>query len=225
MKKPEESKSRLIISAYIGIYASGIRKMIIFVAEMEKKRCHWANPKNPLYIRYHDNEWGRAMHDDAKLLELLTLECFQAGLSWECILNKREAFRKAFDNFDRDTILAYDDKDVERLMADEGIIRNRAKIRAAITNTHVFHDIQTEFGSFDAYLSTFCPACPIQDHLSVKSDISDALSADLRRRGMKFVGSVTIHAFLQSIGVFNSHFPECYLYDDGDARSDCDRLD
>ena len=176
------------------------------------KRCFWANPKNPLYIKYHDEEWGLPVHDDAKLLELLILECFQAGLSWECVLNKREAFRKAFDGFDRDTILAYDEKKIDELMSTSGIIRNRAKIKAAISNTSVFKSIQEEFGSFDAYLLGFCPKEPVFDHTSTTSTISDSLSADLRKRGMKFVGSTTIHAFLQSIGVFNSHESDCYLY-------------
>lgn len=176
------------------------------------KRCFWANPKNPLYIKYHDEEWGQPVHDDSKLLELLILECFQAGLSWECVLNKRETFRAAFDGFDRDAILAYDEIKVDELMSTSGIIRNRAKIKAVISNTSVFKSIQEEFGSFDAYISGFCPKEPIFDHTSTTSTISDALSADLRKRGMKFVGSTTIHAFLQSIGVFNSHEPDCYLY-------------
>ena len=177
-------------------------------------RCHWANPKNPLYIKYHDEEWGRPVHDDSKLLELLILESFQAGLSWECILNKREGFREAFDGFDLDKILAYDEAKIESLMSNPNIIRNRAKIRAAVTNTAVFRAIQDEFGSFDSYLSGFCPEKPILDYTSTTSEISDALSADLRKRGMKFVGSTTIYAFLQSIGVYNSHQPECFLHSD-----------
>ncbi len=178
----------------------------------EKKRCFWANPKNPLYIRYHDEEWGRPVHDDDRLLELLILESFQAGLSWECILNKREAFREAFEGFDRDRILAFDESRIEELMLNQGIIRNRAKIRAAVTNTAVFKAIQEEFGSFDRYLSAFSPEKPIIDHVSTTSAISDAISADLRKRGMKFVGSTTIHAFLQSVGIINSHQPDCYLH-------------
>lgn len=176
------------------------------------KRCFWANPKNPLYIKYHDEEWGRPLHDDARLLELLILESFQAGLSWECVLNKREAFRLAFDGFERDTIIAYGEEKIDELMACPGIIRNRRKIKAAITNTIVFKAIQEEFGSFDNYLSRFCPEEPICDHTSVTSEISDALSADLKKRGMKFVGSTIIHAFLQAIGVFNSHMPDCFLH-------------
>lgn len=177
-----------------------------------KPRCFWANPKNPLYVKYHDEEWGRPVHDDTLLLEMLILESFQAGLSWECILNKRESFRESFDGFDRDKILAYDDAKIQELMSHPGIIRNRAKIKAVVTNTVVFKSIQDEFGSFDAYLSGFCPTEPILDHVSTTSPISDALSADLRKRGMKFVGSTTIHAFLQSIGVFNSHQPDCFLH-------------
>lgn len=177
-----------------------------------KKRCFWANPKNPLYVKYHDEEWGRPVTDDHKLLELFILETFQAGLSWECILNKREAFRDAFDGFDRDAILSYNDSKIEEMMANPDIVRNKAKIKAAVSNTKIFKDIQEEFGSFRGYLDQFCPATPVYDHESTTSDISDTLSADLKKRGMKFVGSTTIHAFLQSIGVFNSHQPDCYLY-------------
>lgn len=176
------------------------------------KRCSWANPKNPLYLKYHDEEWGRPLHDDGRLLELLILECFQAGLSWECVLNKRETFRKAFAGFDRDSIITFNDAKIEELMATPGIIRNRAKIKAAIGNAIVFKTIQEEFGSFDAYLAGFCPKGPIRDHTSTTSSISDAISADLRKRGMKFVGSTIIHAFLQSIGIFNSHQPDCFLF-------------
>lgn len=179
------------------------------------KRCFWANPRNPLYIKYHDEEWGRPVHDDARLLEFLILECFQAGLSWECVLNKREAFRKAFSGFDRDSIIGIDDAGVAELMAMPGIIRNRRKIKAAICNAAVFKAIQEEFGSFDKYLAGFCPQEPIRDHASTTSSISDALSTDLRKRGMKFVGSTTMHAFLQAIGVFNSHQPGCFLSGDG----------
>lgn len=179
---------------------------------MEKSRCFWANPKNPIYIKYHDEEWGRPVTDERKLLELLILETFQAGLSWECVLNKREAFRVAFDGFDRDAILGYDEAKVKELMCNPEIIRNGAKIKAAVSNTRIFKAIQDEFGSFREYLSRFCPAAPIYDYKSTTSDISDAVSEDLKKRGMKFVGSTTIHAFLQSIGVFNAHQLACFLY-------------
>lgn len=180
--------------------------------ERDVKRCPWANPENLLYLKYHDEEWGRPVHDDGRLLELLILESFQAGLSWECVLNKREAFRKAFAGFDRDIIIAFDETKIEELMTTPGIIHNRRKIQAAVSNTVVFKAIQEEFGSFDAYISRFCPTETIYDHTSTTSSISDALSADLRKRGMKFVGSTIIHAFLQSIGVFNSHHPDCFLH-------------
>lgn len=179
---------------------------------MQPKRCFWAKPGNPLYIRYHDEEWGRPVHDDRHLLEMLILESFQAGLTWECVLNKREAFREAFRGFDRDSIIAFDDSDIERLMSNPSIIRNRAKIRAAIANTRVFKEIQGEYGSFDAYLATFCPDAPLRDHTSTVSPWSDAISADLRRRGMKFVGSTIIHAFLQAIGIIDAHEPSCFLH-------------
>lgn len=179
---------------------------------MEKQRCRWVNMKNPLYVIYHDREWGRPVHDDARLLEMLILECFQAGLSWECVLNKREAFRAAFDGFDRDRILAYDDARVDTLMRNPGIMRHRAKICAAISNTRVFKTIQDEFGSFDAYLHRFATDAPLLDHLSTTSPLSDALSADLRRRGMKFVGSTTIHSFLQAVGLINAHHPACFCH-------------
>lgn len=182
------------------------------------KRCPWVNPKNSLYVRYHDEEWGRPVHDDARLLELLILECFQAGLSWECVLNKRDAFRMAFAGFDSDSIIAFSDSKIEELMMNPGIIRNKAKIKATIGNTIVFKAIQEEFGSFDSYLACFCPGEPIRDHTSATSTVSDALSADLRKRGMKFVGSTTIHAFLQSIGVFNSHHPDCFLCRCGEEK-------
>ena len=179
---------------------------------MERERCPWANPANPLYVKYHDEEWGRPVHDDAKLLELLILESFQAGLSWECVLNKREAFRQAFNGFDRDTIISYDEDKVEELMDNPAIIRNRAKIKAAIANARIFRDLQLEFCTFYAYIKTFVPEQPIVDHVSTTSEISDRMSADLRRRGMKFVGSTTIHAYLQSIGIIRAHHPHCFLH-------------
>ena len=179
---------------------------------MERERCPWANPANPLYVKYHDEEWGRPVHDDAKLLGLLILESFQAGLSWECVLNKREAFRQAFNGFDRDTIISYDEDKVEELMDNPAIIRNRAKIKAAIANARIFRDLQLEFCTFYAYIKTFEPEQPIVDHVSTTSEISDRMSADLRRRGMKFVGSTTIHAYLQSIGIIRAHHPNCFLH-------------
>lgn len=176
------------------------------------RRCRWCNPGNPLYVAYHDSEWGVPCHDDRALFELLILEGFQAGLSWECVLNKREAFREAFDRFDWDKIAAYDDSRVAELLADSRIIRNRLKIRAAVRNAAVFRDIRAEFGSFDAYLTRFTGGEIILEHDKTTSELSDRLSRDLHRRGMRFVGSTIIYAYLQAIGAINSHEPGCDLY-------------
>ena len=185
-------------------------------------RCHWANPKNPLYVEYHDFEWGIPVHDDRKLFEMLVLESFQAGLSWECVLNKREAFRLAFDNFDPQKVAAYDEAKVFDLAADKGIIRNRQKIRAAIGNAQRFICIQEEFGSFDHYLWRFCRdflQLPVEapEPLIVENDVttsplSDALSRDLAKRGMKFVGSTIVYSLLQAVGVIDSHEDDCCFH-------------
>ena len=176
------------------------------------KRCRWCNLANPLYVDYHDNEWGVPAHDDGKLFEMLVLEGFQAGLSWECILNKREAFRNAFDGFDVRKVARYGEEKIKSLMQDPGIVRNRLKIQAAVTNANVFMAIQKEFGSFDSYLRTFTKGETVYEYDKATSPLSDAISNDLRRRGMKFVGSTIIYAYLQAIGVINSHEPGCYLY-------------
>lgn len=180
-------------------------------------RCNWVKMTNPLYVRYHDEEWGRPQHDDAKLFEMMILECFQAGLSWECILNKRENFRQAFAQFDVDAVAAFTDTDVERLAADSGIIRNRMKIRAAINNSRVFKQIQAEWGSFDRYIWHFTNGKIVNEPYTMRttSPLSDEVSADMRRHGMKFVGSTTIYSLLQSIGIINAHGPECYLCSKG----------
>lgn len=175
-----------------------------------KNRCAWANPNNPEYVKYHDTEWGRAVHDDARLFEMLLLESFQAGLSWECILNKRENFRRAFDGFDAHRIAEYTDADARRLMADAGIIRNRLKIRAAIKNARVFLEIVREFGSFDAYIWRAAGGAVICEAGCTHSEISDAISHDLRRRGMRFVGTTIIYAYLQAIGIINGHSADCW---------------
>ncbi|MCD7859011.1 MAG: DNA-3-methyladenine glycosylase I [Firmicutes bacterium] len=176
-----------------------------------RKRCAWVNLKNPLYVRYHDEEWGVPEHRDEKLYELLILESFQAGLSWECVLNKREAFREAFDGFALDRVCAYGEEKVDELMHNPGIIRNRRKIEAAIANSLVFRQIQGEFGSFDAYIWGFSAGETVREdyHLRTTSPLSDAISADLRRRGMRFVGSTIIYAYLQSIGMIFAHGREC----------------
>lgn len=178
-------------------------------------RCRWCNERNPLYVAYHDTEWSVPCHDDRKLFELLILEGFQAGLSWECVLNKREAFRKAFDCFDWDRIAGYDEDKIAALLADPGIIRNRLKIRAAIQNAAVFRTLRDEYGSFDAYLTGFTGGQIVFEHNRTTSELSDAISRDLHHRGMRFVGSTIIYAYLQAIGAINSHEPACYLYQGG----------
>lgn len=176
----------------------------------EKIRCSWANPKNPLYIRYHDEEWGIPVHDDRRLFEMLVLEGFQAGLSWECILNKREAFRRAFDGFDLEKVCAYDAEKLEALRQDPGIVRNKLKIRAAVKNARIFRDMQREWGSFDRYLWHWTEGKRIHETGQVRSELSDAVSEDLKRRGMKFVGSVIIYSYLQAVGVIDSHEETCF---------------
>ena len=176
-----------------------------------KTRCRWANSQNERYIRYHDEEWGVPVHDDKKLFEMLILECFQAGLSWECVLNKREAFRAAFDGFDLEKICAYDEAKLEELQNDPGIIRNRLKIQAAVTNARIFRDIRREYGSFAGYLWHFTDGKIIRENDRTTSPLSDAVSKDLQKRGMKFVGTTVIYAYLQAVGVISAHTDECFL--------------
>lgn len=180
------------------------------------KRCKWVNLKNKLYVDYHDNEWGKIEHDDTHLFEMLILEGFQAGLSWECILNKRDEFRKAFDNFDYIKISKYDNKKIEELLNNPNIIRNKLKINAAITNAKVFIKIHKEYGTFNNYIWRFTNNKVIKnmdDNFKKTSEFSDTISKDLKQRGMKFVGSTIIYSYLQAIGVINDHEIECYLYD------------
>lgn len=176
-----------------------------------KPRCRWANPGNPKYIAYHDTEWGIPLHDDHRLFELLILECFQAGLSWECVLNKREAFRRAFDGFDLETVCAYGAEKLEALRQDAGIIRNRRKIQAAVANARVFREIQREFGSFSAYLWGWTGGKTLYETGETRSALSDALSKDLKKRGMSFVGTTIVYAYLQAAGVIYAHDKGCYL--------------
>ena len=177
---------------------------------MENIRCSWANPRNPLYIRYHDEEWGVPVHDDQRLFEMLILESFQAGLSWECILNKREAFRRAFDGFDLEKVCAYGEEKLAALGQDPGIVRNKLKIRAAVNNARIFRTIQREWGSFDRYLWHWTEGKIIYETGKVSSELSDAVSKDLKRRGMKFVGTVILYSYLQAVGVINSHEKNCF---------------
>ena len=176
-----------------------------------KMRCYWANPKNERYICYHDEEWGVPVHDDQKLLEMLILECFQAGLSWECVLNKRDAFRKAFDGFDLEKICAYHEDKLEMLRNNPEIIRNRLKIQAAVINAQAFCKIQKEYGSFSEYLWHWTDGRVIQETGKTSSELSDTISKDLKKYGMKFVGTTVVYAYLQAIGVIWSHEDECFF--------------
>ncbi len=176
-----------------------------------KPRCPWCNLKNPLYVEYHDKEWGVARFDDGYLFEMLILESFQAGLSWECVLNKREAFRKAFDGFDAEKMSGYSEEKIAELLGNKDLIRNRLKMRAAVTNSRVFLDIVRENGSFYNYLRIFLPDETVFENDKTSSPLSDVISADLCRRGMKFVGTTIIYSYLQAVGVINSHSDECFL--------------
>ena len=178
----------------------------------DKKRCSWCNMKNPKYIEYHDNEWCRLNFDDKYLYEMLILESFQAGLSWECVLNKRESFRQAYDDFDLDKVCAYDDEKINELLNNKGIIRNRLKITASINNSRIFREIVDEYGSFYNYLKTFTGDEIIYETDKTTNETSDAISNDLKKRGMKFVGSTIIYSYLQVVGLIYSHAEECFLY-------------
>lgn len=174
-------------------------------------RCHWVNLDNPLYVTYHDEEWGVPSYDDQYLFEMLLLESFQAGLSWECILNKRENFRQSFDNFDLDKIANYNEDKILELMNNKGIIRNKRKIAATISNAQVFMDIQKEWGSFSNYIWHFTNNKVIRNNKIISSSpLSDEISNDLQQRGMKFVGSTIIYSYLQAIGVVNDHEEICF---------------
>ena len=176
------------------------------------KRCKWCNLNNPKYVEYHDNEWGKANFDERYLFEMLILESFQAGLSWECILNKRDNFEKAFDNFDIDKICNYDDTKILELQRNKKIVRNKLKIKATINNSKIFKQIQKEYGSFYSYLKTFTNDKIIYEIDKTTNELSDLLSKDLQKRGMKFMGSITVYSYLQAIGIIYSHGEECFLY-------------
>lgn len=175
-------------------------------------RCSWVNLNNKVYISYHDNEWGKPLYDDKKLFELLILESFQAGLSWECVLNKRENFKKAYDDFDIDKVINYDDLKINELCNNKNIIRNKLKIKSSINNAKIFKNIQKEYGSFSNYIWSFTNGKIIYENGKTTSNLSDTISCDLKKRGMNFVGSTIIYSYLQAIGIINSHEKECYLY-------------
>ena len=176
------------------------------------KRCAWCNLNNPLYVKYHDEEWGVPNFDDKYLFEMLMLESFQAGLSWECVLNKRESFKKAYNDFNLEKVLLYDDKKINELINNKDIIRNKLKIKASINNARIFKKVKDEYGSFYNYLKTFTNGKIIYEIGKATNELSDAISNDLKKRGMKFVGSTIIYAYLQAIGIINSHDEECFLH-------------
>lgn len=178
-------------------------------------RCDWANQYME-YIPYHDNEWGQPIHDDRKLFEMLALSCTQAGLSWITILRKRENYRNAFDGFDPDKIASYNDAKLDELLHDAGIIRNRQKINAVIANARAFRQIQEEYGSFDVWLWSFVDGKPINDlhsrteDVPARTDLSDKISAELKKRGFKFVGSTIVCAYMHTVGLMNGHARDCF---------------
>ncbi len=184
----------------------------------EKKRCDWVPLDNPLYVKYHDEEWGVPVHDDRLLFEFLLLEGFQAGLSWITILRKRENYKQAFDNFDAKKIALYDAKKIEELMQNSGIVRNRRKIESAIINAKAFLEVQKEYESFNKYIWGFVGGTPIVNKwkklegIPANTELSDKISKDLKRRGFKFVGSTIIYAHMQATGMVNDHTVDCFRY-------------
>jgi DNA-3-methyladenine glycosylase I len=185
-----------------------------------KHRCEWCGATDPLYIAYHDDEWGVPLHDDRLLFEFLILEGAQAGLSWFTILKKRENYRKAFHAFDCERIAGYTEADVARLLADSGIVRNRLKIASAIKNARGILEIQEEYGSLDSYLWRYVDGVPKQNtwksmvEIPVKTKLSDTLSRDLKKRGLNFVGSTICYAFMQAVGMVNDHTTNCFRYEE-----------
>ena len=183
-----------------------------------KERCRWVNENNELYVTYHDEQWGVPVHQDNLLFEMLILEGAQAGLSWETILKKRENYRKAFRGFDPAKVAKLTDAHADALMLDEGIVRNRLKIRSAVKNARVFLEIQKKFGSFDRYLWAFVDHAPIDPGFASLSEIptrdalSDAVSKDLKKRGMSFVGPTIIYAYMQAVGMINAHTVHCFRH-------------
>jgi DNA-3-methyladenine glycosylase I len=183
-----------------------------------KKRCQWVPVDNPLYVKYHDEEWGVPIHDDRLLFEFLVLEGMQAGLSWLTILRKRENFRTAFDHFDPQKIALYNEKKIEELMQNSGIIRNRLKIASAVQNAKTFLDVQAEFGSFDTFIWQFVKGRPIVNQwntlkeIPAKTPLSDAISKELKKKGFKFVGSTIIYAHMQATGMVNDHTVDCFRH-------------
>ena len=189
----------------------------------KKIRCSWAG-ELPIYINYHDNEWGRPVYDDNRLFEMLVLEGMQAGLSWITVLKKREAFREAFDGFNPEKVALYGEAKIQELLANEGIIRNRLKVNAAVTNARAFLEVQKKYGSFHRFIWAYVDDAPIRNHwekmeeIPAKTPLSDRISRDLKKMGFKFVGSTIIYAFMQAVGMVNDHVTDCFVYQEGKAR-------
>jgi DNA-3-methyladenine glycosylase I len=187
-------------------------------AKNEKKRCRWVPPDDPDYILYHDQEWGRPVHDDRLLFEMLILEGAQAGLSWSTILHKRASYQRAFARFDVSKVARFDAKRRAELMQDPGIVRNRLKIDSTITNAQAFLEVRREFGSFDSYLWAFVDGRPVINsptagsRIPARTDLSDRIAKDLKKRGFRFVGTTILYAYLQAVGVVNDHSRDCFLY-------------
>jgi DNA-3-methyladenine glycosylase I len=186
-------------------------------AKKTKARCSWVNLSNPLYVSYHDKEWGKPVHDDRKHFEMLTLEGAQAGLSWETILKKRENYKKAFDNFNPQKVAKYTSAKIKSLLENPGIVRNRLKVQSTVTNAKAFLNVKEEFGSFDKYIWAYVDGKPIVNSFKNSKDyptktlISDKISKDLKKRGFRFVGSTIIYAYMQAIGMVNDHALDCFL--------------
>lgn len=176
------------------------------------KRCKWCNLNNQKYIEYHDNEWCKLNTNEKYLFEMLILESFQAGLSWECVLNKREYFKEAYDNFDIDKIIDYDDKKINELINNKNIIRNKLKIKASINNAKIFKEIEKEYDIFYNYLTTFTKNKIYYEINKTSSELSDNISKDLIKRGMKYAGTKIIYSYLQAIGIIYSHDKDCFMY-------------
>lgn len=190
---------------------------------LDRTRCPWST-SDPLYLQYHDREWGVPVHDDRKLFEMLLLEGAQAGLSWITILKKRENYRKAFDGFNAEAVARYDQRKVRQLLSDEGIVRNRLKIEGAIKNARAFIEVQREFGSFDRYIWRFVDGRPIVNswkslkQIPAETPLSDTISKELKKRGFAFVGSTICYAFMQAVGIVNDHTTGCFLHGRSPSR-------
>jgi DNA-3-methyladenine glycosylase I len=193
------------------------------MARDEKRRCWWPG-SDPLYLAYHDREWGVPVRDDRKLFEFLVLEGAQAGLSWITILRKREAYREAFDEFDPERVARYDSRRIEKLLKNEGIVRNRLKLESAVKNARAYLKVQEEFGSFAKYQWDFVGGKPIvnrfegKGHIPPRTPLSDALSKDLKKRGFSFVGSTIIYAHMQAVGIVNDHVLDCFRHPESTKR-------